>query len=242
MQLYLKNKQLDFLKGEVIPVNKPYKWTSFDVVNKIRTLIKFAGGIKIKIGHAGTLDPLATGLLILCTGKLTKKIKEFQDMEKEYTGTITLGATTPSFDLETEIDEIFDISHINAQQIIKATKNFIGNIQQIPPCFSAKKINGKKAYEYARKKEKIILEPRNVTISKFEITNIDLPNVDFKVICSKGTYIRSLAYDFGKSLTSGAYLSSLCRIRIGNIKLEDAFEIKDIKQKIENTYYFKKNI
>ncbi len=242
MQLYLKNKQLDFIEGEVIPVNKPYKWTSFDVVNKIRTLIKFASGIKTKTGHSGTLDPLATGLLIICTGKLTKKLKEFQDLEKEYTGTITLGATTPSFDLETEIDETFDISHINAQQIIKTTKNFIGNIQQTPPCFSAKKINGKRAYKYARNKEKITLKPINITINKFEITNINLPNVDFKVVCSKGTYIRSLAYDFGKALTNGAYLSSLCRTRIGNIKLENAFEIKDIKQKIENTYHLKKNI
>ena len=230
MQLNSENKQFDFVKGEIILMNKPLNWTSFDVVNKIRGLISIVTGIKkIKIGHAGTLDPLATGLLILCTGKFTKRIEEFQDLDKEYTGTFTLGATTPSFDLETQIDKTYETKHIDSKLITGATKKFIGTFEQMPPIFSAKKIKGKKAYELAREGKKVDIKPKVITIDEFDITNIDMPLIGFKVICHKGTYIRSLAYDFGKELESGAHLSELCRTRIGTHKIEDAYSIEDIE-------------
>ena len=215
----------DFTKGEVLLFNKPYGWTSFNVVNKIRYAVKHFTGIKrIKVGHAGTLDPLATGLLIICTGKFTKRIEEFQAHEKEYTGTFVLGATTPSFDLETEVDSKYQTNHITKELLIKTTKQFIGSIEQIPPIFSAIKIDGKRAYNYARKNEKIIIKPKIISISTFEITNISLPEISFRIVCSKGTYIRSLVRDYGNALNSGAYLSSLKRIRIGNFDLSDALE------------------
>jgi tRNA pseudouridine55 synthase len=212
-----------YQEGKVLRIDKPLNWTSFQVVNKIRWLIKQQFGIKkIKVGHAGTLDPLATGLLILCTGKFTKKIETYQAQVKEYTGTITLGTTTPSYDLETEVDQTFDISGITEEDIQDNTKHFIGEIQQQPPIFSALKKDGKRLYEYAREGEKVEIPKRTITISEFEITKIDLPNIEFRAVCSKGTYIRSLAHDFGKSLNNGAHLSVLRRTKIGEFSVEDA--------------------
>ena len=216
----------DFKAGQILLFDKPLEWTSFQLVNKVRWLIRKSCDIKkIKVGHAGTLDPLATGLLILCTGKMTKKIEEFQGQEKEYTGTITLGATTPSYDMETEVDEEFPLDHLSDQDIRKVTQKFIGDIQQTPPVFSALKKDGKRLYEYARKGEDVEIPARNVNISYFEITRISLPEVDFRVVCSKGTYIRSLAYDFGRELNSGGYLSKLRRTRIGEFKVDNALSL-----------------
>ena len=212
-----------YQEGKVLLIDKPLNWTSFQVVNKIRWLIKQQFEIKkIKVGHAGTLDPLATGLLILCTGKFTKKIESYQAQVKEYTGTITLGATTPSYDLESEVDRTFDISGITKEDILQNTQHFIGEIQQQPPIFSALKKDGKRLYEYAREGEHVEIPKRAITINKFEITNIDMPNVEFRVLCSKGTYIRSLADDFGKMLNNGAHLSSLRRTKIGDFSVDNA--------------------
>jgi len=223
----------DYKEGQVILMDKPLEWTSFQVVNKMRWLIKKQFGIKkIKVGHAGTLDPLATGLLIICTGKFTKKIDTYQAQEKEYTGTITLGATTPSYDLETEIDQTFDISEITSEKINKTTQQFIGEIQQQPPIFSALKKEGKKLYEFARKGEEVDIPFRTITISKFEITKVDLPNIEFKVVCSKGTYIRSLAHDFGKALGNGAHLSALRRTKIGDFSVENAIGIEEFERSL----------
>jgi tRNA pseudouridine55 synthase len=220
-----KFRDFNFTQGELLLVNKPYNWTSFDVVGKIRNTLK---PLKLKVGHAGTLDPLATGLLIICTGKLTKQIDTFQAEDKEYTGTMILGATTPSYDMETDEDATYDISNITEQQIKAATTQFTGDIQQYPPAHSAVKINGERLYEKARRGEEIELRLRFVTVSEFEITRIALPEVDFRVVCSKGTYIRSLVNDFGKALNNGAYLSKLCRTRSGNFKLDDAFEVLEL--------------
>ena len=212
-----------YQEGKVLLIDKPLNWTSFQVVNKIRWLIKKQFEIKkIKVGHAGTLDPLATGLLILCTGKFTKKIETYQAQVKEYTGTITMGATTPSYDLESEVDQTFDISGITKEDILQNTQHFIGEIQQQPPIFSALKKDGKRLYEYAREGEHVEIPKRAITINKFEITNIDMPNVEFRVLCSKGTYIRSLADDFGKMLNNGAHLSSLRRTKIGDFSVDNA--------------------
>lgn len=208
----------------VLLVNKPLRWTSFDVVRKLRYKLKIK-----KIGHAGTLDPLATGLLILCTGKMTKRIDEFQAQEKEYTGRFVIGQTTPSNDLETEVSSPADISHITKEQIYDATKRFIGVIDQVPPMHSAIFVDGKRAYELARKGKQVELKSRQVTISEFEITAIELPSISFRVVCSKGTYIRSLARDFGEALGVGAYLAELCRTRIGAFRLEDAKHIEEIE-------------
>ncbi len=217
----------DYKEGQVILIDKPLEWTSFQAVNKVRWLIRKSFGIKkIKVGHAGTLDPLATGLLIICSGKFTKKIDTFQAQEKEYTGTFTLGATTPSYDLETEIDCTFDTSEITSEKIKEATKQFLGEIQQQPPVFSALKKDGKRLYEFARSGEEVEIPFRTVTISEFEITKIELPNVHFRVVCSKGTYIRSLANDFGKALSNGAHLSALRRTRIGEYSVENAVGIE----------------
>ncbi|NGX82750.1 tRNA pseudouridine(55) synthase TruB [Aequorivita sp. KMM 9714] len=223
----------DYKEGQVILIDKPLEWTSFQAVNKVRWLIKKSFGFKkIKVGHAGTLDPLATGLLIICSGKFTKKIDTFQAQEKEYTGTFTLGATTPSYDLETEIDQNFDISEITSEQIHEATKEFIGEIQQQPPVFSALKKDGKRLYEFARNGEEVEIPFRKITISEFEITRIDLPNVDFRVVCSKGTYIRSLANDFGKALNNGAHLSALRRTKIGDFSVANAISISDFESSL----------
>jgi len=220
-----KKKEFDFAAGELLLVNKPYHWTSFDVVGKLRNAFK---PLKLKVGHAGTLDPLATGLLIICTGKMTKQIDTFQAEEKEYTGTMILGATTPSYDMETEPDSKFDISHITEEQIKAACTPFMGDTQQYPPAHSAIKIDGERLYEKARRGEEVELRLRNVTISAFEITRVELPEIDFRVVCSKGTYIRSLVHDFGKALNNGAYLSSLRRTRSGNYNVADAWEVMEL--------------
>ena len=222
----MKNVE-EYLSGQVLLIDKPLNWTSFQVVNKLRWEIRQAFNIKkIKVGHAGTLDPLATGLLVICTGKMTKQINTFQGQIKEYTGTITLGSTTPSFDLETEINETFPIKHISEQLIKETTKKFIGDIQQFPPIFSALKKDGKRLYEYARAGEEVEIKSRNITISEFEIVNINGLNIDFRVVCSKGTYIRSLANDFGKALQSGGHLSALRRTKIGDFNLSNASTIE----------------
>jgi len=224
----------DFQNGQVILLDKPLEWTSFQVVNKVRWLLKKHYKLKkIKVGHAGTLDPLATGLLIICTGKLTKQIDTFQAQEKEYTGTFTIGATTPSFDLETAIDQTFSIDNITETQLKKAAQQFIGEIAQQPPVFSALKKDGKRLYEFARKGEAIEIPTRKVTISDFEITHIALPEVDFRVVCSKGTYIRSLANDFGKALDNGAHLSALRRTRIGEFSVTEAVSITDFEKQFK---------
>lgn len=216
----------DFKNGQILLIDKPLTWTSFQVVNKIRGAIKKQFDLKkIKVGHAGTLDPLATGLLILCTGKFTKKIDEFQAQLKEYTGTFTVGSTTPSYDLETAVNEHFSIDHLTEDLIVKATNQFIGEIEQKPPIFSAIKKDGKRLYELARAGETTEIKSRKVSIYTFEIINIDLPKIEFKIVCSKGTYIRSLANDFGKSLNSGAHLSSLRRTKIGNYSVKNAISI-----------------
>jgi len=215
--------------GQVILVDKPLNWTSFDVVRKIRSLIKIK-----KVGHAGTLDPLATGLLIVCTGKFTKKINEYMGMEKEYTGTFVLGAVTPTYDLESEPTEIKDITNITEEQIHTAVKPFTGEIQQVPPIHSAIKKDGKPVYLLARKGIDVQLEPRTITINSFTIEKIELPIVHFKVVCTTGTYIRSLANDYGKELGCGAYLSSLRRTRIGTFSTENALQMTDLTNKIKN--------
>lgn len=217
----------NFAQGELLLINKPYKWTSFDVVGKIRNSLK---PLKLKVGHAGTLDPLATGLLIICTGKLTKQIDTFQAEEKEYTGTMILGATTPSFDMETAIDNEFSIEGISEDAIYAATAPFKGDITQYPPAHSAVKVNGERLYVKARLGEEVELRQRFVTVSEFEITRIALPEIDFRIVCSKGTYIRSLVSDFGKQLNNGAYLSKLTRTRSGNFLLANAFEVADLVQ------------
>ena len=217
-----------YKNGQVLLIDKPLTWTSFQVVNKLRWEIRQRFNIKkIKVGHAGTLDPLATGLLIICTGKQTKQIDTYQGQVKEYTGTFTLGATTPSYDLETEIDNIFTTTHITEEFLHETTKQFTGEIQQKPPIFSAIKKDGKRLYELARKGETIEIKERTVTVSSFEITKIKLPEVEFRIICSKGTYIRSIAFDYGKALNSGGYLSALRRTKIGNFSVDDAFSVEE---------------
>ena len=219
----------DFQNGALLLVDKPKEWTSFDVVNKIRYRLKHRLGVKkIKVGHAGTLDPMATGLLIICTGKMTKQIEHYQGLSKEYTGTIYLGATTPSYDAETEHDQQFPIDHITAELIEQARNMFLGLIEQIPPMFSAIKVDGQPLYKKARKGIKMELKPRPVTIDQFEFTDIRLPELDFLVTCSKGTYIRSLAHDIGKAVRSGGHLISLKRTKIGNFHLEDAWQLEDL--------------
>jgi len=215
----------EFAEGQLLLVNKPYKWTSFDVVGKIRNAFK---PLKLKVGHAGTLDPLATGLLIICTGKMTKQIDNFQAEEKEYTGTMVLGSVTTTYDLESEPEELLCTDHITPGQIHVACQQFIGDIQQYPPAHSAIKIDGERLYEKARRGEEVELRLRNVTISEFEITRIELPEIDFKVVCSKGTYIRSLVNDFGKALNNGAYLSRLRRTRSGSFVIGDAWEVMEL--------------
>jgi len=210
-------------KGKVLLLDKPLDWTSFDVVNKIRYSILKKYNIKrFKVGHAGTLDPLATGLLIICVGKATKTINEYQNRSKEYTGAFILGATTPSYDLETEVDATFPTEHITEEQIYETAKRFVGVQQQVPPIFSALKKNGRKMYELARKGEKVEMKSREIEIFEFEILSVNMPEVKFRVKVSKGTYIRSLAYDFGKTLGSGGYLSELRRTKIGNFSIENA--------------------
>jgi tRNA pseudouridine55 synthase len=213
----------DFLEGQILLIDKPLTWSSFQAVNKLKYILKRQFNLpkKFKIGHAGTLDPLASGLLIICTGKFTKKITEIQSQAKEYTGTITVGATTPSYDMETEVDATFPTEHITEELILETTQQFLGEIDQKPPVFSAIKKDGKRLYEHARAGEEVEIQARKTTIHEFEITQIALPEIDFKVKCSKGTYIRSLAYDFGIALNSGGYLSALRRTKIGDYSVEN---------------------
>ncbi len=224
----------DYTSGAVLLFDKPYRWTSFDVVNSVRYAIQKKLKIKgLKVGHAGTLDPLASGLLIVCTGKETKNIEAYQALEKEYTGTFFLGATTPTCDLESEPGDFRDISEITPEQIKKVALSFLGVQQQVPPVFSAIKVDGKRAYEYARKNHEVNITPKTITIDAFEITRIDLPEVDFRVVCSKGTYIRALARDFGEKLGCGAYLKALRRTRIGRYKVEDALDVIAFKENMK---------
>ena len=219
----------DFQNGQILLIDKPLHWTSFQAVNKMKYALINKVGLpkKFKIGHAGTLDPLASGLLLVCTGKFTKRITELQGQAKEYTGTFYIGATTPSYDLETEIDETFETSHIDEALIYETAKQFLGEIDQKPPIFSAIKKDGIRLYEHARAGETVEIETRKTTIHEFEITRIALPEVDFRVVCSKGTYIRSLAYDFGKAMDSGAHLTVLRRTKIGEYDVNNAIDIND---------------
>jgi tRNA pseudouridine55 synthase len=211
-------------EGIVLLVNKPLEWTSFDVVNKLRYILHTR-----KIGHAGTLDPLASGLLIICAGKMTKQIETFQGQEKEYTGTLVLGQTTPSYDLETEPTLPVDISAVSDEEVRKAASTFVGKIEQVPPAHSSIKVGGKRAYAFARKGKEVELKPRSVEVRAFDITACRFPEVDFRVVCSKGTYIRSLAHDMGQKLGVGAYLSALCRTRIGAYTLEQSETLEQIR-------------
>ncbi|MDT0678419.1 tRNA pseudouridine(55) synthase TruB [Autumnicola musiva] len=221
----------DFKSGQILLFDKPLHWTSFQLVNKVRGLIRKSCGIKkIKVGHAGTLDPLATGLLIICTGKFTKKINELQGQEKEYTGTFSLGATTPSYDLETEIDQNYPVDHISEEDLKIAIEKFTGEIEQIPPVFSALKKDGKRLYEYARKGEEVKIQPRKVNIPEFEVDSDKFPLIDFRVVCSKGTYIRSLAHEFGQELNSGAHLSALKRTRIGEFSVQNSLDLESFQK------------
>jgi tRNA pseudouridine55 synthase len=223
------------LEGQMILVNKPLNWTSFQVVNKVRWLLRKKHNLKkIKVGHAGTLDPLASGLLLICTGKMTKKIEDLMGKEKTYTGTFFVGATTPSYDLETKVDNHFAYDHITPDLIEEVKKQFVGTISQQPPLFSAIKKEGKRLYEHARAGEQVEIPNRDVVIHKFELTRVALPEIDFKICCSKGTYIRSIANDFGKALDSGAYLKSLCRTAIGPHSLEEAFSIETLETLIKS--------
>ena len=226
----------EILAGKVLLIDKPLTWSSFQAVNKLKYILKRKYDLpkKFKIGHAGTLDPLATGLLIICTGKFTKKITEIQAQIKEYTGTIVLGATTPSYDLETEVDATFPTAHITEALILETTLKFLGEIDQKPPVFSAIKKDGKRLYEHARAGEEVEIQSRKTTIYEFEITRIQLPEVDFRVQCSKGTYIRSLAYDFGLALQSGGHLSVLRRTKIGDYSVENAILPDDFEQTLPN--------
>lgn len=218
----------NFEDGRVLLINKPLRWTSFDAVRKIRNLIKIK-----KVGHAGTLDPLATGLLIICTGKFTKKINEYMAQEKEYTGTFTLGATTPTYDLESEPENFKPFEDVSIDTIKKTTSEFMGEILQVPPAHSAIKVEGKRVYKLARQGKEVKLEPRKITIKEFEISVVALPVVHFRIVCTTGTYIRSIANDFGKALGCGAYLSSLCRTRIGEYLLKNAMTVEDLEEEIK---------
>ena len=230
--LFTKNSDINILKeASIILIDKPLNWTSFDAVKKLKYAISKKFGIKqrkFKIGHAGTLDPLATGLLVMCTGKATKLIQGIQDAPKVYTGSLMLGATTPSYDLETEVDQQFEWSNITVEDCMEATKNFIGEIDQTPPIFSAIKVDGKRAYNLARKGVEVELKSRKVTITDFKVDASALPLVEFKVACSKGTYIRSLAHNFGEALHNGAYLNSLRRTEIGEYQVGDAWQVEDL--------------
>lgn len=224
-----------YLEGKMLLINKPLTWTSFQVVNKLKyTLIKSLELPKrFKIGHAGTLDPLATGLLIVCTGKMTKKIDTFQAEDKEYTGIITLGASTPTYDLESEIDQEFDITEISEEDIYRTAESFLGEQEQYPPAHSAIKIDGERVYEKARRGETVELKLRKITIHRFDIEKIELPHIHFRIGCSKGTYIRSIAHDFGKRLDNGSHLSALCRTKSGNFDVQDAWQLDDLVESIK---------
>ncbi|GAB1415686.1 tRNA pseudouridine(55) synthase TruB [Paludibacter sp.] len=225
---------MDFIEGEILFVNKPLHWTSFNVVNRIKWKLKKSLKLKkIKVGHAGTLDPLATGVMIICTGKATKQIDNFQAQTKEYIATLELGSTTPCFDKELPIDETFPINHITKELVYKIIPTFVGEIWQVPPIYSAVKVEGKRAYDYAREGQEVDLKPKQLVIDEIEILDFNMPFLKIKVVCSKGTYIRALARDIGIALGSGAHLAALERTRIGDIKLSDCYEIEDIINLIE---------
>jgi tRNA pseudouridine55 synthase len=224
---------LSFLEGRILLIDKELNWTSFDAVNKIRIILKNRLGIKkIKVGHAGTLDPLATGLIIVCTGKMTKQITSYQDQEKEYVAVFKLGETTPSFDLESSVDKTFPTDHITKDKLIDVFQRFVGEIDQVPPLFSAKYVNGTRAYEYARKGSELELKAQKIKIFSIELIHFDLPFVKVRIICSKGTYIRALARDIGKALESGAYLSELRRTRIGSLNVNNAISINEFEKSL----------
>ena len=232
----------NFYTGEILLVNKPLGWTSFQAVNKLKYGLKrhqsmFVDGkfVHLKIGHAGTLDPLATGLLIVCTGKKTKEIQKFQDLSKEYTGTFFIGATTPCYDLEKPVDKVYPTEHITQELVKEAVITFIGRQEQVPPIFSAVMVNGKRSYELARKGEEVELKAKPIEIYEFEITRLQLPELDFRIVCSKGTYIRSIARDLGLALNSGAHLTKLCRTKIGEFSLENASEPEALIQSLNPT-------
>lgn len=228
-------KTFQFLEGEVLLINKPLHWTSFQLVNKLRWLIKRKLGIKkIKVGHSGTLDPLASGLMIICTGKKTKEISQHQAAEKEYIATLKLGATTPSYDGETEETYFYPTKHISKELIISVCNRFVGEIEQLPPIFSAIKLKGKKLYESARKGNKVEIKPRIIRINELEIISMDLPYIKLRVLCSKGTYIRSLAHDLGKAMNTGAWLCELQRTKIGSKTIKNAIDINDFQQMIKS--------
>tara|TARA_B110000090_G_scaffold105558_1_gene118492 strand:+ start:977 stop:1681 length:705 start_codon:yes stop_codon:yes gene_type:complete len=234
MKKFPENEQY-FLDGQILLINKPLGWTSFDVVKKIKNLIRTKYSLKkIKVGHAGTLDPLANGLLIVCTGKFTKRISELQGQAKVYTGDITLGGTTPSYDLETEINAEFETNHISETLIKETTAQFIGEIDQKPPIFSALKRGGERLYEKARRGDSFEIEPRKVSVHSFDIKTIEMPKVSFEIKCSKGTYIRSIANDFGAALNSGAHLSKLCRTAIGDYQLANALDLSDFEKQLNS--------
>lgn len=225
-----------FKEGQVLLFNKPYQWTSFDLVNKIRILIRNYCGIKkIKVGHAGTLDPLATGLMIICIGKATKQIEALSGLNKEYVAKIELGATTPTYDLESEVDKKYPIDHITDEKIGNVIQSFQGEIDQVPPIFSALKVNGRKAYDLARRGKDVNLKSRRITIHELETLEVDLPEVNLRILCSKGTYIRSLAHDFGKELNSGGHLTALKRTRIGNFDIADALDLEGFENKLKES-------
>lgn len=225
---------MNFKEGEVLYFDKPLKWTSFAVVNKIRYHICRKLGVKkIKVGHAGTLDPLATGVMIICTGKATKRIEEFQYHTKEYIATLQLGATTPSFDLEKEIDATYPTEHITRELVEETLKRFVGSIEQIPPVFSACKVDGKRAYDLARKGEEVELKPKTLVIDEIELLECNLPQIRIRVVCSKGTYIRALARDIGEALSSGAHLTGLIRTRVGEVKLEECLPVESFPEWLE---------
>jgi tRNA pseudouridine55 synthase len=228
------NKQTDFLKGSVLLIDKPFEWSSFDVVNKVKILLQNKFLYKwLKVGHAGTLDPLATGLLILCTGNATKDITRYLVLDKEYIATICLGKSTPSFDLETQPDQIYPIDHITLEMILKTLPGFKGKIDQVPPVFSAKRLKGKRAYDFARKGKEIELKPNTVFIKEIELIEYNKPIVVLRIKCGKGTYIRALARDLGKALKSGAHIIALKRISIGDFKISDALTMKKFEEKIK---------
>lgn len=225
---------MDFKAGEILYIDKPYKWTSFAIVNKLRYHICRKVGVKkMKVGHAGTLDPLATGVMIICTGKATKRIEEFQYQTKEYIATLRLGATTPSFDLETEIDATYPYEHITCEQVENVLQKFIGTIEQVPPAFSACKVDGKRAYDLARKGKEVELKAKTLAIDEIELLSCELPEIVVRVVCSKGTYIRALARDIGEALDSGAHLTALQRTRVGDIRLADCMQVEEFESWLE---------
>ena len=238
---YSESKDFDFIRGEIMVLNKPIDWTSFDLVNKVRNMLCRLMKIKkLKIGHAGTLDPKATGVMVLCSGKFTKQIDEIQADEKEYIALVKIGATTPSFDLETEEDALFETSHVTLGMVEQILPQFVGSIEQVPPAYSAIKVDGKRAYKLARKGQEVVLKPKLLVIKEIELLRFDMPEIELRIVCSKGTYIRALARDIGLALNSGAYLTGLKRTRIGEYTIEQSFDLTELSDVL--TTYFQEKI